>query len=67
MNDQNFVSIYPFASPLSDTSALSDRSLYDMIGRRAYELYEQRGGERGHEVVDWLRAEREIKHHLGLP
>ncbi len=33
----------------------------DEIRRRAYELYEQRGKEDGHEVEDWLRAEQEIK------
>ena len=34
--------------------------LKDEICRRAYELYEQRGGEHGHDVEDWLRAEKEI-------
>ncbi len=31
---------------------------------RAYKLYEERGGEDGHEVEDWLRAEAEI---IGRP
>jgi hypothetical protein len=31
------------------------------IRRRAYELYEQRGREDGHDVDDWFEAEREIK------
>ena len=31
------------------------------IARRAYELYEQRGGEDGHDVDDWLQAERELR------
>lgn len=30
------------------------------IALRAYELYLQRGGMNGHEVEDWLQAEREI-------
>jgi len=30
------------------------------IQRRAYELYLNRGQEPGHELEDWLRAEREI-------
>ena len=30
------------------------------IRRRAYELYEERGHEDGHDVEDWLRAEAEI-------
>ena len=29
--------------------------------RRAYELFEARGGEDGHELEDWLRAEEEIR------
>ena len=33
----------------------------DEIRRRAYELYEQRGREDGHDMDDWLRAEEEIK------
>jgi hypothetical protein len=34
------------------------------IARRAYELYEQRGGEHGHDMDDWLRAEHELRHQL---
>lgn len=30
------------------------------VGRRAYELAEQRGFAPGHELEDWLRAESEI-------
>jgi hypothetical protein len=36
-------------------------NLEDKIRRRAFELYEQRRGEHGHDVEDWLRAEEEIK------
>ena len=31
------------------------------IARRAYELYVARGGEPGHDVEDWLRAERDLR------
>ena len=31
------------------------------IRQRAYQLFEARGGEDGHELEDWLRAEEEIK------
>ena len=31
------------------------------IAARAYELYEKRGGEPGHDLDDWLQAERELK------
>jgi hypothetical protein len=30
------------------------------IARRAYELYLARGCEHGHDVDDWVRAEREL-------
>jgi hypothetical protein len=30
------------------------------IARRAYELFEQRGREHGHDREDWLRAEQDI-------
>ncbi len=36
-------------------------NIEDEIRRRAYELYEQRGREDGHDVEDWLRAEKETK------
>jgi hypothetical protein len=32
----------------------------ERIRERAYELYEQRGGENGHDCDDWLQAESEI-------
>lgn len=31
------------------------------IAMRAYELYEQRGGEDGHAWDDWFQAERELR------
>lgn len=38
----------------------------DDIARRAYELYEARGSEPGHELEDWLAAEREIHRQRGV-
>ena len=32
----------------------------DEIRSRAFELYEQRGRQEGHDIEDWLRAEEEI-------
>ena len=37
------------------------RNIEDEIRRRAYELFEARGGEDGQELEDWLRAEEEIR------
>jgi hypothetical protein len=39
----------------------------EQIQRRAYELYEARGREAGHELDDWLLAEYELKAEIGLP
>lgn len=33
----------------------------DDVARRAYELFQERGGEPGRELDDWLRAEHELK------
>ena len=38
----------------------SGSELQDEIRRRAYELYEQRGSNDGHEVSDWLQAQSEV-------
>lgn len=36
------------------------------IQKRAYEIYEARSREAGHEWDDWLLAENELKSQLGL-
>lgn len=33
----------------------------EVIARRAYELFQERGRQPGRDVEDWLRAERELK------
>ena len=33
----------------------------DDIARRAYQRYEERGREPGHDVDDWLQAERDLR------
>jgi len=44
-----------FKSPAMPATTSGD------IARRAYDLYLARGGEHGHDLEDWLRAERELK------
>jgi hypothetical protein len=34
---------------------------HDDIARRAYERFEERGRQPGHDLDDWLQAEREIE------
>ena len=36
----------------------------EVIRARAYELFERRGGEPGHELDDWLEAERELQREV---
>jgi len=42
-------------------TATSAPSAEEQIRLRAYQLYEQRGCEHGHDVEDWLMAERELR------
>jgi hypothetical protein len=35
-------------------------SLEEEIRRRAYEIYEERGREQGHDRDDWVRAKAEV-------
>jgi hypothetical protein len=37
---------------------------YARVARRAYDLFERRGREEGHDVEDWLEAERLVKDEL---
>ena len=37
------------------------RSEQDQVAQRAYELYQARGREAGHELDDWLQAEGEAR------
>ena len=44
-----------FDTPLANSIPNED------IAKRAYDLYETRGLENGHDVEDWLRAEQELE------
>jgi hypothetical protein len=46
--------------PTTEISELQELELEYQIRLRAYELYEKRGREDGHDEEDWLRAEEEI-------
>jgi len=50
------------------TSVLRENPVPNVEGeirRRAYELYEQRGREDGHDVEDWLCAEEQVTQTRG--
>ena len=38
----------------------------EMIRKRAYEIFRERGDGTSDEIQDWLQAERELNHHFGL-
>ena len=43
---------------------ISDEELYLQVATKAYELYQQRGEEHGHDLDDWFTAERLVKEEL---
>ena len=49
-----------------DTMGFVIRSLPYIIRERAYQLFEARGGQLGHELDDWLQVERENNRHSSL-
>lgn len=48
-------------SHTDSVATLNTCSVEEEIRERAYELFEARGREEGHELEDWLRAEEEIR------
>lgn len=42
------------------TKPITHEDIQEEIRRRAYELYELRGRENGHDLEDWLQAEFEL-------
>jgi len=50
----------PSADHIDDAIAESHIALAERIRQRAHEIYLARGGEPGHDLDDWLQAEREI-------
>ncbi len=49
-----------------DTSGSHPGCVSELIQKRAYEFFEQRGRLPGHDLDDWLQAERQVKRHLGI-
>ena len=50
----------------ADTSGCPVECVADLIRKRAFQLFEARGRQSGHELDDWLQAERDVKHHLQI-
>lgn len=50
----------------ADTSGLTVENRPEFIRKRAYQLFEMRGRQPGHELDDWLQSEREIGSRFGI-
>ena len=46
-----------------NTSDMAPRPSRDEAARLAYEFYEARGRQDGHDIDDWLSAEQQLTHH----
>ncbi len=57
---------HPKVLKLRDASPFSQlvHQVYKGVARRAFELYESRGRQDGHDLEDWCRAEAELLHSL---
>jgi hypothetical protein len=51
----------PFTQTQGGEVSAENAARDEEIRRRAYEIYLQRGKQPGHELDDWLQAEREIE------
>ena len=49
-----------------DTSYPTVEKMSELIRERAYQLFEERGRQSGHELDDWLQAEQEIRKRYGI-
>ncbi len=59
---------HPVILKLIGGSPFSQRmqQVYNIVAHRAYELYESRGRQDGHDLEDWLRAEAELLNSLPI-
>ena len=46
---------------MADARANRDEQQPDRIARRAYQRFEERGREHGHDQEDWFEAEKEVQ------
>jgi hypothetical protein len=51
-------------TPRATRAAFSAPVADEAVAELAYELFQQRGGEHGHDLEDWLEAERRVRQTL---
>ena len=56
-------SIQPSREGRKEERSVVNPAREEEIKRRAYEIYLERGEERGRDLEDWLQAERELASH----
>jgi hypothetical protein len=59
-NEATKFSSTPSSAPEADGTTLENHAHVEEIRLRAYDFYLERGGQPGHELDDWLQAEREL-------
>jgi hypothetical protein len=52
--------VTPRAAQSTAKTDVVTRVSAEAVSRRAYSLFQERGGEHGHDVEDWLLAETEL-------
>jgi Protein of unknown function (DUF2934) len=50
----------PISTQLRNVPIDAHPNLEEEIRRRAFEMYEERGRQDGHDIEDWVRAEAEV-------
>lgn len=57
-----------FSRSMAKTSSakVDPNELIARIQQRAYELFEKGGCQPGHDLDNWLKAERQVKKELGI-
>jgi hypothetical protein len=53
------------AQAASAETSVADSPRHEEIRMRAYEIYIEHGGQAGHDLDDWLQAERELAPKVG--
>ena len=51
---------------LDNENRVSREEFMQLVQKKAYDLYEERGCQSGNDLEDWLNAERLVKEDLGI-
>jgi hypothetical protein len=51
---------------LDNENRISREEFMQLVQKKAYDIYEERGCKTGNDLEDWLNAERLVKEELGV-